>query len=65
MVSWDAAGNNRPVFTACRCSAAQSRLVRRAGLPLTPAAEFLLDLMRRNAPYPPKSIPRSKLRKHG
>ena len=24
--------------------------VRRAGLPLTPAAEFLLDLLRRNVP---------------
>jgi hypothetical protein len=26
--------------------------VRRAGLPLTPAAEFLLDLLRRNVPKP-------------
>src|SRR5207344_3419154 len=26
--------------------------VRRAGLPLTPAAEFLLDLLRRNMPKP-------------
>jgi len=27
-------------------------LVRRAGLPLTPAAEFLLDLLRRSVPRP-------------
>jgi hypothetical protein len=26
--------------------------VRRAGLPLTPAAEYLLDLLRRNLPRP-------------
>jgi LysR family transcriptional regulator, regulator of abg operon len=28
--------------------------VRRAGLPLTPAAEFLLDLLRRHLPQPPR-----------
>lgn len=30
--------------------------VRRAGLPLTPACEFLLDLMRRNVPRPAAQV---------
>ena len=38
--------------------------VRRAGLPLTPAAEFLLDLMRRNLPRP-KAVARPRVRRHG
>ena len=29
-------------------------IIRRAGLPLTPAAEFLLDLLRRNMPRSPR-----------
>lgn len=37
--------------------------VRRAGLPLTPAADFLLSLMRRNVPTGAKALPRAKGRK--
>jgi hypothetical protein len=37
--------------------------VRRAGLPLTPAAEYLLGLMRRNVPGRPGHLPSSKGKK--